>query len=72
MRGNGGANLLDGGDGMDTVTMSGARSEYVAQLVEDGVLLTDTASERDGADTLRRVEWVEFTDGVVAIAELRK
>ena len=72
LRGNRGANLLDGGDGTDTAVMSGPRSEYDIKLVPGGVVLTDTVSERDGTDTLRRIELVEFAHGVVSIAELRQ
>lgn len=70
LRGNHGANTLDGGDGTDTVIVSGPRAEYEIQRTDAGLLLTDTLAGRDGVDTLKGIEWVEFADGAVALTDL--
>jgi serralysin len=59
--GNSGANLLDGGRGIDTAVYSSLRSAYTTTHVGNTLLV----SGPDGLDTLRHVEKVSFSDGTV-------
>jgi Ca2+-binding RTX toxin-like protein len=73
IHGGAGAARLDGGDGTDTVVFSGDRNDYVvsADTVNGTHVIEDTrAGWIDGADTVINVEFVQFTDGVVALADL--
>ena len=71
LQGNQADNFLRGEDGEDTVVMNGSRGEYEVQITNDGVLLFDSIEERDGADLLVGVEWVQFSDELVPIGELQ-
>ena len=72
--GNPGANLLDGGAGIDTAIYQGPRSGYaitappVIAVIGAPVVreINDLTPGRDGRDTLTNVERVQFTDGVLA------
>jgi serralysin len=59
--GHGGANLLDGGRGIDTAVYSSLRSAYTTTHVGNTLVV----SGPDGLDTLRHVEKVSFSDGTV-------
>lgn len=77
--GNPGANLLDGGAGIDTAIYQGPRSGYaitappVIAVIGAPVVreINDLTPGRDGRDTLNNVERVQFTDGVLAFDNLR-
>lgn len=65
-------NILDGGDGSDTVIFHGARSDYAVERLADGsVKLTDSVAGRDGSDILKNIEKVHFTEGDVDVANLQ-
>jgi len=64
--GRGGDDLLDGGAGLDVALYSGARAGYTVTHTQDGVTVQD-ASGRDGRDTLRDIERLQFTDGMLAL-----
>jgi serralysin len=61
LTGNGGANLLEGGRGIDAAVYSGLRSAYTTSHVGNTLLV----SGPDGLDTLRHVEKMSFSDGTV-------
>jgi hypothetical protein len=65
LQGNQNDNLLRGGQGEDTVFVTGIRNEYEIQLTDSGFILFDEIPERDGADYLMEIEWVNFADQVV-------
>ena len=78
LTGNGGANRLEGGGGNDTVdggagddtaVFSGAAAEYEVASVGDQVTVTDSQSDRDGVDTLRGIESLQFSDGTVQVEQ---
>jgi hypothetical protein len=58
-------NSFDGGAGMDTLLMSGARSGYAVTRTSAGISLHDNAGV-DGTDTLVSIERVKFTDQALA------
>lgn len=58
------AHAIDGGKGLDQVTLAGKRSGFMVQRVEDGYKLTDGAA---AASTLKSVERLAFTDAHVAL-----
>ena len=62
--GTGGANVIDGGAGTDTVAFSGNRAAYTISLV--GGVTTITGP--DGTDSLTNVERLRFADGLFDIS----
>ena len=66
IRGNSANNRIDGGDGLDTVIYQGARSDFSIRQQGDAHVLADR-SGREGTDTLRQVERIEFADRCVAL-----
>lgn len=66
--GGGGNDTIDGGDGDDTATYRGDRSDFEIVATEDGgFTLTDTnpADGDEGSDTLTDVENIQFGDGTL-------
>lgn len=61
-----GSDVVDGGQGTDTVTYSGPISEYDITRVGNTVLVADT----EGSDHLRNVESIEFSDVTVDFSDL--
>lgn len=68
--GNSGGNVIDGGLGHDTVTFSGARTQYRVDLLMNGdIQVTDWSSGAPVAvDTIRDVESFMFADSVFTAA----
>jgi hypothetical protein len=58
-------NVFDGGAGLDTLLMSGARANYTVTKTASGVQLRDTSGV-DGTDTLVGIERVKFADKALA------
>jgi hypothetical protein len=58
-------NVIDGGAGLDTLLMNGARGKYTVTKTDSGVQLHDT-SGADGTDTLVGIERVKFADLALA------
>ena len=67
LEGGGGNDMLDGGDGDDTAVFGGPAAEYEVTQDADGSMVTDSQPDRDGTDTLRGVESLQFSDGVVQL-----
>ncbi|WP_262270271.1 hypothetical protein [Microvirga yunnanensis] len=67
--GGGGNDALDGGAGQDIAVFSGLLSEYTITRSPDGTLtVSDTmGGARDGTDTLRNIEFLQFQDGTVTL-----
>ncbi|WP_202365720.1 discoidin domain-containing protein [Mesorhizobium sp. L-2-11] len=67
-----GDDLLFGGDGEETVSLSGQRADYaVAGLVDGTVVIRDGRDgSPDGTDSLLGVEFVQFADGTYTVEEL--
>jgi Ca2+-binding RTX toxin-like protein len=68
LTGGGGNDTLDGGSGQDMAVFAGASADYTRANNPDGsVTFTDRQAGRDGADTLRDVRLVKFSDKIVAL-----
>jgi len=71
IKGGVGNDSVDGGSGDDTAIFVGPKSQYVINKLADGAyIVRDTASGRDGTDTLRNIEYLGFSDGKFALSEL--
>ncbi|MCX8240152.1 MAG: hypothetical protein OSB05_15155 [Akkermansiaceae bacterium] len=71
LTGNKGNNVLDGAAGDDTAVFAGARADYTVTDDGDGrINIVDGTAGRDGADTLRGIDHVSFSDGTVPVSEL--
>jgi serralysin len=69
LTGGAGADLLDGDAGNDTAAYTGRKADYSWSLsAEDTWTVTDLrAGSPDGTDTLKRMEYMRFSDGTVTI-----
>lgn len=66
--GGAGNDLLDGDAGQDTAVFSGVRADYAITRNADGTLsIEDETSGRDGTDTLKNFEFLQFADGTIAL-----
>ena len=67
--GGGGNDDIDGGKGLDTAVYQGRFSEYELTFKAnlDGKV-KDLVAGRDGTDTLKKVEFLKFSDGIYDIA----
>lgn len=57
-----GNDYVNGGDGIDTLVLSGKYSEYRVSWNYDRYTVTDLVSSRDGTDTAANIERIEFSD----------
>ena len=57
-----GTDTLDGGEGTDTAIFSGPSDDYTVTNEDDVVIVDDKDSERDGRNTLRNIERLQFTE----------
>lgn len=66
-----GNDIIDGGAGIDTAVYSGARSDYSWLLNgDDSWTIVDLRSgSPDGTDTLRSIEYLQFSDELVALVD---
>ena len=66
LEGRQGDDILDGGDGTDTAIFSGTSGEYT---ITRGATTTvkDNTPNRDGKDTLKQIEYLQFTDTKIAL-----
>lgn len=60
-------NDLTGNSGINAVVFSGKESEYTITKQNDLTVVTDSIAGRDGVNTLRYFEILEFTDGTVML-----
>ena len=58
----GGDDVIDGGNGTDTVNLSGLVSDYTIVAEGIGFRITDLVSDRDGSAFVTNVERVRFGD----------
>ena len=66
--GGGGNDLIDGGTGQDVAVYSGPQAAYTITANAYGWVITDTrAGSPDGTDTVRNVEQLQFSDGLVQL-----
>eukprot|EP01030_Chromulinospumella_sphaerica_P035023 gene35023-biopygen28731 len=71
LTGNRGNNRLDGGDGIDTLVLSGRRADYTfTGLDATRVQVRDNVAARDGTDVAVNIETIRFTDGSFALSTL--
>jgi Ca2+-binding RTX toxin-like protein len=63
IEGHGGDDVIDGGDGIDTVVLSGTAGEYDISADGNDWIIHDTVAGRDGTDRVTNVELVRFGDG---------
>lgn len=70
LQGNAGNNVLDGGEGEDTAQFEGVQSEYSITREGDTLTISDTLIGRDGNDTLRSIEFVQFDGERIAVSDL--
>lgn len=74
LEGGSGNDRIDGSEGADTVIFQGKLRDYRVTAIADVVIVTDSNVERDGADTLQRIECIRFEDfeintGVKAVSQ---
>ena len=63
--GEGGNDVVDGGDGVDTVRFSGWRANYSVVADVNGVMTVTDNVGNDGTDTLSNVEFLRFADQTI-------
>jgi hypothetical protein len=61
------SDAIDGGGGVNTVIYRAAARNYTIANQADGSVLVTSASTAEGPDTLRNIQFVQFTDKAVAI-----
>lgn len=69
LSGSKGDDFLDGGSGTDNAVFTGDFADYTIAVFEDGYLVTDTVSNRDGATTLQNIENLQFADQTLAVQD---
>jgi hypothetical protein len=62
LTGAGGDDSIDGGPGIDRAEFSGNLRDYLIDRSGATLIVSDTARERDGTDTLQQVESLRFSD----------
>ena len=67
IKGGGGADVIDGGAGIDTALYTGNFNDYSITKTTTTIQITDTRiTSPDGVDTVQNIEYVQFTDQLVA------
>ena len=69
LEGGGGSDTLDGGGGEDTAVFGGPAADCEVTGDADSTTVSDSQPDRDGADVLRGVELLQFSDGVVQLEQ---
>lgn len=62
---------IDGGRGIDTAVYFGSYSDYAVTFADTGnlkITVADSVAGRDGTDSLKKVEWLQFSDALVDVA----
>jgi hypothetical protein len=71
LTGGAGNDQIDGGGGSDTVRYSGNRADYALVKAADGsYTITDNTAGRDGIDTVRNAEKLQFLDQLLELNTL--
>lgn len=66
LRGGGDNDTLDGGEDEDISIYQGNFDDYELEfLLDDSIKITDSSSDRDGSDTLRNIEFAQFSDKLI-------
>lgn len=65
--GGAGADILDGGIGVDKAVFNGKLAEYKINRTAEQLVIADSQSTRDGADTLKNIERLSFSDTALAL-----
>ena len=65
--GGAGSDALDGGAGVDKAVFNGALANYKIDLAVNQAVVTDSQTARDGADALKNVERLSFSDVSLAL-----
>lgn len=60
------ADLVEAGNGLDTLIMSSARDDYSVELASEGAVISNLGIAND-VDHLGGVERLKFTDGILAL-----
>ena len=69
--GSDGDDTLYGGTGSDLYILTGNRGDYIITDNGDGThTLQDTVADRDGTDIVSEIEFFQFMDGTVGVADL--
>lgn len=71
LTGGGGADVLDGGLGVDTAVFSGAYGGYTLTVGASGAWSILDRVGGDGTDTLQNIEFMAFADRTVALVDSR-
>jgi Ca2+-binding RTX toxin-like protein len=68
LTGEGGSDTINGGAGNDTAIYQGAKSQYIITNNNNGTwTVQDTVVDRDGADAISNIEYLQFTDQTVTL-----
>jgi hypothetical protein len=68
LQGRGGDDLLVGRVGTDTAVFAGNRADYTITRKADGAFtVADKVANRDGTDTLRQIEQLQFSDQTITV-----
>ena len=70
LTGGAGNDIIDGQSDTDTANFSGNRADYAVSGGPADLTLADGAPNRDGTDIVRNVEFIQFADGLVTVADL--
>jgi serralysin len=62
-----GNDTIDGGSGIDTAIYSGVASSYTITVASGAATITDKTSNRDGIDSLKNIERLQFSDKNIAL-----
>ena len=65
LTGKSGNDVIDGGEGSDTAVFTGAASEYTVTTSGSDIVVADTVADRDGTDTLKNIELIQYSDAAV-------
>jgi hypothetical protein len=70
LEGDGGNDMIDGGLGFDTAVFRGARNSYTFGALANGDLTVTSKDGLDGADILRSIELLQFSDMSASRADI--
>ncbi len=71
LSGNSGKNILDGREGNDTAMFSGSSDQYKIKRSENGIMVDDSVSGRDGTVTLKNIEQLQFTNETLSSGNVK-